>query len=611
MKSTILSFALISLSSFSFSQLTNGQLRQEVENEQITFKHGVFHGVSIPLKDLPTAEEKNEMAADHAIREERKRPEAVNPNALPLGMDPILQDKQGTQMNRGPIVNFDGQTGAFPPDPSGAAGPNHYVQAVNTKYRVYDKLGSPLTNSLNLSSLWPGSTNSGDPIVLYDRHADRWVITQFQTGSNQILFAVSTSPDPTSTYYTYSFTMPTFPDYPKYSIWADGYYMTSNTNQKNAVVFERDKMLVGDASAAMVGLNLPSFSTHYGFKSVLPADADGALPPYGTPNYMFFFQDDSWSGVAQDQIRILKFQVDWNTPLNSTISSHQTLYPQPFNSVFTTSWNDIIQKNSTQKLDAISSIFNYRAQYIRWPGYNSVTLCMVVDIDNNNTGGIRWYELRQDEATAQFSVYQEGTFAPADGDSRFIGSIAMDMNKNIGLAYSISGPNSFPGLGFTGRYANMPLGEMSMMEQIAVSGISAQSGGNRYGDYAHMSLDPNGTTFWFTGEYIGSSGSRRTRIFSFDMEQMANTPQNKLEQALMKAYASNGNLIVSLEGAELNSDVAVEVYEMSGRMVRYASKKIINGAMQHEFDANDLSTGTYIVRIGNSDVQRIQKIVLN
>lgn len=603
MKRTILLFSACTLVFGSFGQ-------EEFENEHSFYKKGQYLGVSIPLKDLPASDQKEEMAKDHAIRQERVRPADVNPNALPQGNDPIIQDNYGTEINKALIKNWDGQTGAFPPDPSGAAGPNHYVQAVNTKYRVYDKNGSPLTASLNLSSLWAGSSNDGDPIVMYDRHADRWVITQFQISGNKILFAISTTPDPTGTYYTYSFTMPTFPDYPKYSIWSDGYYMTSNTNNKNAVVYERAKMLVGDPTAAMVGITMPSFTTHYGFKSVLPADADGDLPPYGTPNYMFYFQDDSWSGVPQDCIKILKFQVNWTTPASSSITLHQTLYPSAFNSVFTTNWNDIVQKNSTQKLDAISSIFNYRAQYLRWPGYNSVTLCHVTDVNNANLGGIRWYELRQDEGTAQFSVYQEGTYAPADGDSRFVGSIAMDENKNIGLAYSISGVNSFPSLGFTGRYSTMPLGEMSMMEEIAIAGSSAQSGGNRFGDYAHLTLDPNGTTFWFTGEYIGNSGSRRTRIFSFDLTAMASAPQNQLNQASMVAFVNDGTLTINLEGLQYAETMMIDLFDMNGKALRSGSGKMADGKLTHQFNVNGLPSATYMVRVGNTDVQRIEKIVI-
>lgn len=605
MKKQILSVLFfVSGSSLVFAQT-------EINTNEITFKQGEYLGVSIPLKDLPSADETVEPAHNEGtVKENRKRPEAVNPNALPSGNDPIRQESFGTVPTKAPIKSWDGLSGAFPPDPTGAAGPNHYVQAVNTKYRVFDKNGTGLTNALNLSTLWTGSSNDGDPIVMYDRHADRWVITQFQISGNKILFAVSTTPDPTGTYYTYAYSFTQFPDYPKFSIWSDGYYMTSNSGNKNAVAFDRAKMLIGDPTASMIALNLPSMSTAYGFKSVLPADADGSLPPFGTPNYMFYFQDDSWNNVTADQIKILKMQVDWTTPANSSITVHQTLFTSAFNSVFTTTWDDISQKNTTQKLDGIASVFNYRAQYMRWPGYNSVVLCNLVDVDNANKGGIRWYELRQEESTGQFAIFQEGTYAPADGDNRFIGSIAMDNNKHIGLAYSISGPNSFPSIGYTGRYNWHSLGQMTIQEQIAATGMSAQTGGNRYGDYSQMTLDPDGKTFWFTGEYIGTSGSRKTKIFSFSLQDILDAPQNKLEQAEMIIFQNGSDLIVDIKNLDFNGELMIEMFEMNGRTVRTAKQQAEVGNLKHSFDVSGLPSATYILRVGNTDIQRIQKVVI-
>ena len=107
-------------------------------------------------------------------------------------------------------------------------------------FQVWDKTGNSLYGPVGLNTLWQGSTNDGDPIVMYDQFADRWVISQFQISSYTLLIAVSTTPDPLGTYYEYSFTVPEFPDYPKYSIWHDGYYLTLNTvgGGQNAVVFD-------------------------------------------------------------------------------------------------------------------------------------------------------------------------------------------------------------------------------------------------------------------------------------------------------------------------------------------------------------------------------------
>ena len=272
-----------------------------------------------PVKDWPVLEVKElpleqrkivRKDFDRGRYEEASKSEA-NQQVLE---DPLLQKEYGEKDMMGTIVNVIGMAGnSFPPDPTGAAGTNYYVQAVNTSFRIYNKTGTPVPGGagggpFNLSSLWAGSTNDGDPIVMYDRHADRWFISQIQFSPNKILIAISETNDPTGSYYAYSFNMSSFPDYPKYSIWWDGYYMTSNSSN-TAVVFERDKMLTGDPTAQMVALSLPSLGNS-GFRSPLSADADGALPPNGTPCYFFNLEDNAFSGVSADQIEIYEMTTD-------------------------------------------------------------------------------------------------------------------------------------------------------------------------------------------------------------------------------------------------------------------------------------------------------------
>lgn len=581
--------------------------------------YGTFLGVTAAIRDdkSPAPDHSKDESKDSKSQAhlKRPRPAVVNKNALPIGEDPILQKSFGTIPAKATGVNFNGLNGGNPPDPSGAIGPNHYVQAVNSSFRVYNRNGTGATSPKGLNTLWPGSSNDGDPIVLYDRFADRWVITQFQINNNGVLFAVSTTPDPTGTYNTYSYTFQHFPDYLKFSIWTDGYYMTSNTggnNGKNVAVFNRDSMLVGAANADMIVMNLPPAATHYGFRSVLPADADGTLPPYGTPNYMFYFQDDAWGGASQDEIKILKMSVDWDTPSNSTISHHQSLSPSPFNSTFQTSWDDIEQPGTTQRIDALASFFNYRAQYLRWGNYNTVMLCNVVDVNNQDKGGIRWYELRQDDATDQFVIHQEGTYAPNDGDSRFLGSIAMDMEGHIGMGYSISGPNTFPSLGYTGRYWWDSPGEMTIQETVAVSGTGSKTGGNRFGDYAHLSLDPNdGTTYWYTGQYMSFNNSRRTRIFSFSTQDVLETPQYKLDEVELKVYQVQNLLKVQMDGIEFTNDLRIDLTEISGKTIRTIMAKVKTNKLDESFDVSSLPQGVYIVAVGGNNFQRTMKIVVN
>ncbi|PKR80800.1 hypothetical protein CW751_08510 [Brumimicrobium salinarum] len=597
---------------------------QAQEDKKYVKKQGKYLGLSKPLTELPQIfdEQSTVYYNDEAkVRENRVRPEYVDSTALPKKFDPLVsfnfQKSLGSaERSRGEIQilqNFEGMRGAFPPDPSGAVSDQYYVQAVNTVYRVYDLNGNPLTGIIQLKDLWPGSRNSGDPIVLYDRHAERFMVTQFQTGSNEILIAISKTADPTGAYHLYSFSFSSFPDYPKYSIWSDGYYMTSNTVGKGVVAFERDKMLVGDTSASLIKMDLPNFATQYGFNSVLPADADGDLPPYGTPISLFLFQDDSWSSfITNDHIKVLKMNIDWNVPSNSAIFIDQEINTAPFNAVFTNSWNDIEQKGTSQKLDAIASIFNYRAQYLKWPTHNSILLCNVVDIDDQNTAGIRWYELRQASDTDDWTIYQQGTYAINDGNSRFLGSIAMDYNGHIGMGYSVSGPTEYPGLAATGRFSGDELGKFTFSETWAQKGEAFQTGGNRYGDYAQMTLSPDGQEFWYTGEYIAKNGNyfaRKTKIFSFNLNEQLDLESKDIKAEATLTYIQNNEwLTVKGENMPIAEKMFVDLFEISGKHLSRQNTSSFEGQINVAFNTTQLSPGIYLVRVGKDNFMRTMKV---
>lgn len=525
--------------------------------------------------------------------------------------DGALQEEMGTRQMRAPIVNFNGQSGSgFPPDPSGAAGPNHYMQAVNTVYRVYDKAGSPETPSFSLSSIWPGSSNLGDPIVMYDRHAERWFISQFSDSPNGVMIAISQTPDPTGAYYTYSYNLSQFPDYPKYSIWWDGYYMTSNSTH-TAVVFEREKMIAGDPTAQMISLSLPSLNTG-GFRSPLPADADGPLPPDGTPCYFFNLEDNAFNGVNEDQIEIYEMTTDWDTPNNTQVVSSQQLPVASFDAVFTGGFANIAQPGTSQRIDAIQGVLMFRAQHMRWVGYNSIMLSHAVDLGGNRSG-VRWYELR-DNNDGVWKVHQQSTYAP-DNTSRWMSSIAMDKHGHIGMAYSVCNANSniYPGIRYTGRLSWNNLNEMTFDEEVAVDGQGSQTFTDRFGDYAHLSLDPDGETFWYTGEYFSVNGNKTTRIFSFNLQDFVGVEEDYYYANLsLNAYVSGNNLNVEAEGIKNNEEVLIQLIAMNGQVVSELNNiKPAQGSVKKKIQISNLETGVYFLRLGNMNFQETQKIVIS
>ncbi|MBK6953642.1 MAG: T9SS type A sorting domain-containing protein [Crocinitomicaceae bacterium] len=603
----------LSLSFLTGSALLFAQTGQEMEVKS-TFDQCTKFLKTPPLREiLESAPAIDEAANDTWVAKDRKYRRwdttGIVDRGIPEtgGMDPVAQTTMGARDGSNwTRANFQGLTGAFPPDPTGAAGPDHFMEAVNSSFRIYNKDGSAAASSSSLASMWPGSTSDGDPIVMYDRFADRWFLSQFQTGSNEILIAVSETADPLGSYFLYTFSFPSFPDYPKYSVWSNAYFMTTNTSSNDCVAFEREKMLLGDPTAGKINMSFPSF--YQFFNSVAPAYAEGPTEPDADePGYFFAVQDDSWPGVADDNIKILKAVINWDSNTGS-VTNHQTLTTASFNSTFTGSWDDLTQPGTTQKLDAVTGIFMYRAQYRRFDGYNVVMLCHTVDVDNTNRAGVRWYELR-DNNDGNWYIYQESTYSPTTQHSRWMGNIAMDMNGNIALAYSFMGGSDYAGIRYTGRYQDDPLNQMTVQEQIGVEGSGFQTGGNRYGDYAQMSMDPtDDLTFWYVGEYLGPSGARRTRIISFSSWNLLGEEEQQAATPFFNAYQPNPETVRVMWNDLKDEEVTATITDMNGKIIASAQMNTQNA--QEDINVSTFASGVYFVSLTGKNTNLSQKIYL-
>jgi hypothetical protein len=498
---------------------------------------GQYLGESPPLRDLPTItdDEWQEMAkdAEREIRNPELESERSYPfanTALPRGSDPVWQQEMASgRETRAPIMNFNGQDCPYyPPDPNGTVGPNHYMQTINLVYAIYDKTGTLVAGPANLNTLFSGVTgsdcNDGDPIVLYDEQAERWLVGEFSVcGSNDyMLIAVSATNDPTGTWYKYSFDVEDMPDYEKFGIWQDGYYMGTNNSSGNDIyVFQRSQMLIG-GTALMVGFDNPWRPGTLGsFMCVPPLDNDGAFAPAGAPGLFITINDDAIGG-GSDQLWIYELAVNWTTPASSTFTRSQQLAVAAFDSNFGANQNNIKQLGTTVELDAIPMVIMNPPQYRNFGTYETIVCCHTVDVDNTDHAGIRWYELRR-PANGSWSVRQQGTFAP-DSHSRWMGSIMLNGNHEIALGYSISSLTIYPGIRYCGQSAaafNAATGILDVPEVNMQTGLASQIAYNRWGDYSAMQIDPVGdSTFWYTSEYIGTGGARKTKIASFNLDHV-------------------------------------------------------------------------------------------
>ncbi len=502
---------------------------QQSDNETGVIVASGFH-ITRPLSEIfaenPVDENRiyeKEESEDRMNREPQKFPFTVA-DGPQFGNDPrTIQDKMGDVRGGQTRANWLGQTasGFRPFDPSGAVGPNHYVQMINsTTFKVYDKTTAAVLLTGTLGNLWsPATANAGDPIVMYDKAADRWFLAQFGSSTDKKIFiAVSTTNNPMGSYYTYTYVSPQFPDYLKFCVWQDGYYMTSNQSTQKVFAFDRSAMLAGTPGARSIYVNYSPPKS--GFFVPLPGDAgDGTLPPAGTPCPIFSYSDNGWGTAYFDRVNIYNMAVNW-TPVTptATITLAGNISTAAFDASYNASWNDVSQPGTTQKLDGIGGVCMYRAQWKSWSGYNSVVLNWAVKISTTQRS-IKWCELRQDQTTGVWSMYQEGIYAP-DANTRWMGSMAMDNNGSIGITYLKSNSSTiYPGLYYTGRRTCDPLGTLPVTEGLGIAGTGSQTGGvNRVGDYAQTTLDPDGVTFWSTSEYMGGttgSSAARTRVFSY------------------------------------------------------------------------------------------------
>ena len=512
---------------------TSTTLRPQEGGVTLYVSEEVKPGLSRPVSELPTVEPAP-LKLDREINPRQNKSTFLQgPVDLPNGgPDPLLDRSNNNGANTpGLILSFDGisyATGGSgsPPDTNGDVGPNHYVQMVNSTFSIFNKSGALLAGPTAINQLWGGAgtrcgtRNDGDPVVVYDQMADRWLLSQFVSASPYyICVAISQTANPQGAYYTYDFSVTELPDYFKFGAWPDAYYMSSNESTYGAYAFNRTRMLQG-LSATYV-----KFTGQTNF--LMPADVDGpTAPPANAAGTFYTFKDNSYSGHGGgvDRLEVFQLVPDFTTPANSTFTLVSTIpvssYTYTVCGFFV--MNCIPQQGTTAKLDPLSEWPMFRLAYRNFGSYEALAGNFTVDVGSDRAG-IRWFELRR--SGGAWSLYQEGTQAPG-AEHRWVGSIAMDRNGNIALGYSVSSSSMYPAIRYATRLGTDTLGTLQT-EATLLAGTGSQTAThNRWGDYADMTVDPtDDCTFWFTTEYFSTSGSSwKTRIGSFKMAECTSGP---------------------------------------------------------------------------------------
>jgi hypothetical protein len=438
-----------------------------------------------------------------------------------------------------PIHNFSGQTSSSsPPDTVGDVGLNHYLQAVNqsvSTVAVLDKSTGASMKTFTMQSLASVSPcNSGycDPVVLFDRMANRWVISELPSNGGNVCVYVSTTADPTGTWNAYAFAIePSLPDYPKYGVWPQGgnagsYLIGVNAGSGSThdlFALDRAKMLAGQPATfqKFSVANLPNF----GFQLVLPSTVQGSTPPPdGEPAIFMRPRDDEAQDGAStpnyDLMEMWSLSVDWATPANSKLTQLASLHIGDYDATLCgmgSAWNCMPQPGTTQKIDPIREPLHFPLQYRNFGDHQALVGTFVEDMDGTDHAALRWFEIRKTGA-GSWGVFQEGLVGGESGIHRSVGSIAMDQSGNIAIGYTRTGAAApyYPSIYYKGRLSTDTAGTMPQGEYVIADATTSKTGNERWGDYAGMAVDPaDDCTFWFTTEY-GGSGATRVAAFKFD-----------------------------------------------------------------------------------------------
>jgi len=441
-------------------------------------------------------------------------PEAPKPHPVEGGTGSAkgpVQTKPPTGTPPSLIVNVAGLDYAHwgaghPPDTSGAVGPNQFVQTVNTSIGVYDKTGTQLnafTFNTFFGSFHSGTPcdnqNGGDPQVIFDRPANKWIVADLAyPRPYYFCMAVSDGPNITNnkwTLYPYKASDTELNDYPKIASGPDGLYLTSNMftlpNTFDGVqvwAFKRSSLGTGSLKVQTVRT-----SNQYG--SLLPANSYAATESKG-PEYLTSLETTSALGLW-------KYKVNWSNPNQSTFTQNPKLI-----TVDSFQTAAAVPEKGGAPLDTLSDRPMYQLQL------SDNTLWMNHSVQVGSQAGVRWYQIGDISGTP--TILQQRTFAPSDGLSRWMGSLALDKVGNMAVGYSTSSSTTYPRIKYATRLSTDRKSKLTAEGKI-VKGTGSQTGTSRWGDYSQMSIDPNdGCTFWYTTEYyLATGGDWQTRIASF------------------------------------------------------------------------------------------------
>jgi hypothetical protein len=536
-------------------------------------------------------------------------PQAVNAMPAPLAsFEGLRRDQADAAFG----------TDSIKPDTSGDVGITRYIQAVNTSVAIFDKVGNLIVSS-TFGTFWTGAATTtacdtaashhGQPTVLYDHMAQRWVvmdvaydIANINTGPYFYCIAVSNSaaveavdqftgevPDPLNPpdgdWWFYTLRVDNYlPSQPRMALWPDGYYVgadmidienngtTRNPRGVRVWAFNRDDLVNGLAPF--------HFQTHYLYEAanyahLVPANLNGNPPPTGTPGIFASIQ-------PPNKFLLWELEVDWINNVSTFSAAPTTLYTANYSQEV---GFVVDQFGTSEKLDVLGdqlTTVEYRevnGNAALWAAHTSW-----LTADQRT---LRWYEIRNPNISP--AIYQQGSYDP-DQHSRWISSLGVDVEGNMAIGYSVSSSSMYPAIRYAGRLVNDPLNELSQGEATLYAGTTYQDDVNSindgyWGTRSAMSSDPvDECVFWYANEYYSATEPTNpnrnwhTRIGWF---RYPTCGSGSLLRVSLSTTNAQGNGSSGMEYESYSSSISE-----TGRFVVFASEatNLVNGDTNAQWD---------------------------
>ncbi|MFN0275788.1 MAG: T9SS type A sorting domain-containing protein [Chitinophagales bacterium] len=566
-----------------------------------------FEGITKKLSDAPDAgfTLRGMLKTKQQEDDEKERNQA---NVIPTKVnttDNALQKTYTSSTEISVLSNWNGLKSKYlRSDNNLAVGPNHVVQMINSNsfsslIRVWNKEGDLLIDRKYFFDL-TGELDYGDPNIIYDQQADRFVISFLYSGmANKLILCASQTADPTGAWYYYIINTPYgFPDYEKLAVWGDSYIITTAAGKPAIYAINRAEVLAGTVSLPVLNFK-PYRIPNIGWQGCSPVNQTGAFDvPADEPAIVARVIDDAWfaPSPSEDRLELFELHINWDDPESSFMSEPIELPIENYNSDLCgfNSNSCLDQKGSSIKLWPVSNFITDKAQYRNFDDYQSIVCSHVCNADGSGTAGVRWYELRK-ETGGSWYIHQQSTYQPT-GDHRWISSVTINDAGSIALGYNISSNEIYPGMRITGRTV---CDELNMMaEEVSAKEGTSHNFTLNYGDYNGIVTDPVDGTFWFTGQF-NSSPHWSTNVVHFSIEACEEEKQNiqveNINVFSLSPVPANNNFNISYSG-RYEEDVIILIFDINGQLVKKDYLFFSPLQTSYYIDCTSFPAGNYIVQ---------------